>query len=640
MDTLLALGTSAAYGYSVLAMISSAAAPPPPGEPVSIPLFFETAVFLIFFVFLGRLLEGRARGRTSAAIGTLMSLQPASAVVVGGRGGEEEEEVAVELVEVGDVLRVQAGARVPTDGLLVRETGEGGVDVDESMITGEAAAVHREVGESVIGGSVVVQGQAYVRATRVGGDTALAQIASLVATAQSSKAPIQAVADRIAGDFVPTVVAIAAIDFIAWFSLTTSGIVPASWLPPNESPFLFSLLFAISVLVIACPCALGLATPTAIMVATGVGAEHGLLLKGGAALEGARSVRAVAFDKTGTLTLGKPAVSSLVVAPRSASTKEPQVIVGKELADFRQTSGRLRRSLRLLAAAEATSAHPLATAVVSFVATVTGSPSSSLPVTSTSTLPGRGIIATVDGHVVAVGSRALMDEQGISVAPALTLAAEKGEAAGASSVYAAVDGRLAVVVGLTDEVRREAGAVVRALERRGVAAFLVTGDNERTAAAVGASVDIDPSRVLANVLPQNKAAVVRELQAGEVGVMMVGDGVNDAPALAAADVGVAVGAGTDVAIESASVVLMRPSLEGVVHVLDLAKATHRRILLNFAFAFAFNVACIPLAAGVFYPAIRPTRLPPVVAGAAMAASSIFVVLSSLALRRWKPKNIL
>lgn len=623
MDVLVALGTTAAYVYSVCAVLYGAAT----GIPLA--TYFETSAMLITFVLLGKYLEVLAKGKTSEAIGKLLQLQPSTALLLTVDASGKvltEREIDAQLVQRGDILKVMPGAKIPADGVCTF----GQSHVNESMITGEANEVPKNVGDAVIGGTINSNGVIHIRATRVGRDTALAQIVNLVETAQMSKAPIQKYADYIASIFVPVVVSIAAFTFVAWYAAGEMGLYPDSWLQKNGNHFVLALMFAISVTVIACPCALGLATPTAVMVATGVGATNKILIKGGEALERAYRVQCVVFDKTGTLTKGKPSVTHQSV---KIFNKTP-------LAEF----------LTIVASAEAGSEHPLAKALVDhahnhFVL------ATNEPVTPRSTempkirdmswmreasafenVPGEGVHCQVSGVTVLVGNRKLMRSAGVTISNDIEDYVQQTEDTSGTAILVAFNGEIAGVVGISDPLKREAPFVVEGLQRMGIRCIMVTGDNWRTAKSVAHEVGID--EVYAEVLPGGKATIIKELQSEGTVVAMVGDGVNDSPALAAADVGIAIGAGTDIAIEAADYVLMRSSLEDVLTAIDLSRKTFARIKTNYIFAMGYNVLAIPVAAGVLYP-FSFVQLPPWAAGAAMASSSVSVVCSSLMLRRYQ-----
>jgi len=582
MNTLVMLGSSAAYGYSVLALLAPGLFPAGTAN-----LYFEAAAVIVTLILLGKFLEARAKGRTSEAIRRLVQLQPRQARV---RRDGAVVDLPVADVVPGDLVVVRPGEQVPVDGVLV----EGTSYVDESMLSGEPLPVAKEADSEVTGGTVNGTGSFVFRAARVGADTVLAQIIRLVENAQASKPPIQALADRIAGVFVPVVIALALLTFALWL-----------WLGP--APQLnYAFVAAVSVLVIACPCAMGLATPTAIMVGTGKGAEMGTLFRQGVALEALARIDTVVLDKTGTLTKGHP-----------------------ELTDLDVVRGAEAEVLRLVAAAEARSEHPIAKAVVA-AATARGLV---LPEPEAfAAEPGFGLEATVDGHRVQVGADRYMTRLGVDIsAHAGRVEALADEAK--SPLYAVIDGDLAAILAVADPLKEGSVAAVAALAAQGLRVAMVTGDNRRTAAAVARTAGID--EVLAEVLPADKAAEVQRLQRAGRRVAFVGDGINDAPALAQADVGVAIGTGTDIAIEAGDVILMRGDLRGLVDAVALARRTLATIRVNFFWAYAYNVALIPLAAGLFYPWLK-LLLNPMLAAAAMSVSSLFVVSNSLRLRRFAP----
>jgi len=584
MDTLIAVGTSAAYLYSVAATFVPAL--------MREPVFYETAALLITFVLLGKTLEARAKGRTGDAIRKLMGLAPKTARVL--RDGAEID-LPVEQVVAGDTVVVRPGEKVPVDGVVL----EGRSSVDESMLTGEPIPVEKGPGDAVVGATVNKLGTFTMRATKVGRDTVLAQIVRLVEQAQGSKAPVQRFADRISAVFVPAVLAAAAVTFLVWLLVVPRFADPAMY--AHVTPFVKALLAGTAVVVIACPCALGLATPTAIMVGTGKGAEIGVLFKNAEALETLHAVDAVVFDKTGTLTHGRPEVTDVV--PLAGDETEV---------------------LRVAYALERASEHPLAEAVVAH-AKERGVDSAAAD--GFAAQPGKGVTGVVDGAQAAVGNRRLMATLGIDASTADAAIAEL-ESQGKTVMLVAAGGRLAGLIAVADTIKPTSRSAVERLERLGVAVYMITGDNARTAAAVAAQAGIAPERVLAEVLPERKASEVARLQAEGRKVAMVGDGINDTPALAQADVGIAMGAGTDVAVEAGDVVLVRNDLLDVVAAVELSRATMRKIRQNFFWALGYNTLGIPVAAlGLLKPEI---------AGAAMALSSVSVVTSSLLLKRFRP----
>jgi Cu+-exporting ATPase len=583
MDTLVVVGTTTAWAYSVLVTVVPGIFRSAGIEPQT---YFDSSTAIIGLVLMGRWLEARAKAQTVGAIKELLGLQAQSARIV--RGGAEID-VPLEEVRVGDLVRVRPGERVPVDGRVI----DGLSEVDESMLTGEPMPVEKGPGESVIGATMNGRGTFLFRATRVGRDTALAHIVDLVRRAQGSKAPIQRLADRIGGIFVPVVLGLGALTFGLWFFL-------------GPDPKLTHALVAfITVVVISCPCAMGLATPTAIMVGTGKGAEAGILIRGGEALELAAGINAVIFDKTGTLTVGRPALGSVVAAPG---------FTPDEVLDF-------------AASVERGSEHPLAAAIL---ARADEAGLGQRSVEGFEAVAGRGVRGRVDGREVVVGTAAFLQASGVEQAAVASLEAAAESASAVT--YVALDGRAAGALPSVDEIKPTAAPAVRELQRAGIEVWLVTGDGARVAASVAAAVGIRADRVLAEVLPAGKADAVAAIQARGLRVAMVGDGINDAPALARADVGIAIGTGADVAMEASDVTLVGGDPRAVAVAIALSRRTRRVIRQNLMWAFGYNVVLIPVAMGVLYPIFGVTLNPALAAGA-MALSSVSVVSNSLRLRR-------
>ena len=582
MNSLVALGAGAAWIYSAVATFVPAVLP---AQTVNV--YYEAAAVIVTLILLGRYLEERAKGRTSEAIQRLVGLQPRTARVV--RDGRETD-VAIEEVRAGDIVLVRPGEKVPVDGEVI----EGASYVDESMITGEPVPASKGEGDGVVGGTINKTGSFTFRATKVGSDTVLAQIIRMVEAAQGSKLPIQALVDRVTLWFVPMVMGVAAVTSVIWLVF---GPEPA---------LTFALVNAVAVLIIACPCAMGLATPTSIMVGTGRAAEMGVLFRKGEALQTLRNAEVVALDKTGTLTLGRPELTDLVVRE---GFEESEV-------------------LRLVAAVESRSEHPIGEAIAAAAERrgLALEPASDFEAT-----PGFGISGKVAGRKVEVGADRFMVQLGHDLSELASAARRLGEE-GKSPLYAAVDGRLAAVIAVADPVKDSTPQAIAVLHDLGLKVAMITGDNRATAEAIGRKLGID--EVLAEVLPGGKVEAVKRLREGGRSVVFVGDGINDAPALAEADVGIAIGTGTDIAIEAADVVLMSGDLRGVVNALALSKATLRNVKQNLFWAFAYNASLIPVAAGVLYPAFG-ILLSPILAAGAMALSSVFVVTNALRLRRFR-----
>jgi P-type Cu+ transporter len=580
MDTLVAIGTGAAFLYGLYAIVAIYF-----GDFSFVEnLYFEVAALIITLLLVGKYMEARMKGKTSEAIKKLMNLAPKTARLV--KNGVEIE-VTLEEVEVDDILIVKPGERIPVDGVV----SDGFSAVDESMLTGESLPVDKQPGDSIVGGSLNKNGLLTMKAKAVGESTALARIIKLVEDAQGQKAPIAAMADIVSSYFVPVVIVIAIIAALTW------------WLVGKDIDFVLTIF--VTVLVIACPCALGLATPTAIMVGTGKGAENGVLFKGGEALETAHHIQAIIFDKTGTLTEGKPTLTDVI--PYN---------MDKDIL------------LRYTASAEQGSEHPLAQAIVKGA---TDKGIQLFPITKFMAVTGRGVDVTVDEKAVLIGNRAFMDERNIEL-HAIEADMDRLADEGKTPMLVAIDGLIKGIVAVADVVKPSSAKAVEQLKQMGIKVAMITGDNKKTAAAIGRQVGID--LILAEVLPQDKSSEVVKLQKQGYSVAMVGDGINDAPALAMADIGIAIGSGTDVAIESADVVLMKSDLMDVVTAIKLSRATIRNVKQNLFWAFIYNIAGIPLAAGVFY-AFGGPLLNPIFAGAAMAFSSVSVVTNALRLRRFK-----
>ncbi|MCC3412550.1 heavy metal translocating P-type ATPase [Microcoleus sp. PH2017_02_FOX_O_A] len=589
MDTLIALGTSAAYFYSVFVTFL-------PGlftsQGLNPSVYYEVATSVIALILLGKNLENRAKGETSEAIRKLMGLQAKTARIV--RNGEELE-VPIAQVAIGDIVQVRPGEQIPVDGEVI----EGASTVDEAMVTGESLAVKKQLGDEVIGATINKTGSFRFRATRVGKDTFLAQIVKMVQDAQASKAPIQKLADQVTGWFVPVVIAIALATFIIWFNAMGN--------------FTLATVTMVEVLIIACPCALGLATPTAVMVGTGKGAENGILIKGADSLELAHKIQIIVLDKTGTLTEGKPTVTDFVTIKGTAQSNELKL-------------------LQLAASVERNSEHPVGEAVVRYAQ------SQEVKLTDIQdfeAVVGSGVRGVSGGKSIALGSLRWMQELGCDT-EYLELRARAFEAASKTVVWMAVEGKIEAILAIADALKPSSARSVKALQKLGLEVAMLTGDNRATAESIAQSVGI--TRIFAEVRPDQKAAQIQALQGEGKIVAMVGDGINDAPALAASDVGIAIGTGTDVAIAASDITLISGDLQGIVTAIQLSRATMRNIRENLFFAFIYNIAGIPIAAGILYP-IFGWLLNPIIAGAAMAFSSLSVVTNALRLRNFKVKVI-
>jgi Cu+-exporting ATPase len=586
MNTLIALGTGAAWLYSTFVLLFPSVFPEGTSEP-----FFDTVSIVIALVVLGQALELRAKGQSSSAIKKLLGLQAKTARVI--RDGKEMG-LPVEEVLVGDVIQVRPGEKVPVDGVIV----EGSSAVDESMLTGESLPASKKMGDEVIGATINKTGAFKFRTTKVGKDTALAQIVKMVQDAQNSKAPIARLADTVSGYFVPVVMILAVWTFVIWFVVGP------------QPQFVYALVTSVTVLIIACPCALGLATPMSLMVGIGKGAENGILIRSGEALQTARAIQTVVLDKTGTITKGKPELTDIVISEQSS-------VISDDL-------------LRLAASVEKISEHPLAQAIVE------GAQARKLILTEVKdfeAIPGHGVSAKVEGKNILIGNLTLMNREKI----ALGLLEEKSKSLaddGKTPMFIALDGKAAGIIAVADTVKEDSAEAVKALQGLGIEVVMITGDNRRTAEAIARKVGV--TRVLAEVLPEDKAKNVQLLQAEGKKVAMVGDGINDAPALAQADVGLAIGTGTDVAIEASDITLIKGSLKGVVTAIEVSRATMKNIYQNLVGAFFYNVLGLPIAMGVLFPFFG-LLLSPMIAGAAMAFSSVTVVGNANRLRGFKPK---
>jgi Cu+-exporting ATPase len=586
MNTLIALGTGAAWLYSTFAILFPAVFPEGTSEP-----FYDVVAVVIALVVLGQALELRAKGQSSAAIKKLLGLQAKTARVI---RDSVEMDIPVEEVLVGDVIQVRPGEKVPVDGVIV----EGNSTVDESMLTGESLPVSKKKGDEVIGATLNKTGAFKFRATKVGKDTALAQIVKMVQDAQNSKAPIARLADTISGYFVPIVMILAVWTFVIWFVIGP------------QPQLVYALVTSVTVLIIACPCALGLATPMSLMVGIGKGAEHGILIRSGEALQTARAIQTVVLDKTGTITKGKPELTDVVINDRSAVDND--------------------QLLRLAASVEKVSEHPLAQAIVE------GAQARKielLEVNDFEAIPGHGVSARIEGRSALIGNLKLMNRDNITLGKLedkSKLLADDGK----TPMYIALDGKAAGILAVADTVKEDSAEAIKSLQSLGIEVVMITGDNRRTAEAIARKVGV--TRVLAEVLPEDKANNVHQLQAENKKVAMVGDGINDAPALAQADVGLAIGTGTDVAIEASDITLIKGSLKGVVTAIEVSRATMTNIYQNLVGAFFYNVLGIPVAMGILFPFFG-LLLSPLIAGAAMAFSSVTVVGNANRLRGFRPK---
>ncbi|WP_341732944.1 heavy metal translocating P-type ATPase [Microcoleus sp. EPA2] len=589
MDTLIALGTSSAYFYSVCVTVF-------PGfflaQGLITSVYYEVAASVIALILLGKTLENRAKGETSEAIRKLMGLQAKTARIV--RNGQELE-VPLAQVEIGDIVQVRPGEQIPVDGEMI----EGYSTIDEAMVTGESLPVKKQVGDEVIGSTINKTGSFKFRTTRIGQDTFLAQIVKMVQDAQGSKAPIQKLADEVTGWFVPAVIAVALATFIIWFNATGN--------------LTLATVTMVEVLIIACPCALGLATPTAVMVGTGKGAENGVLIKGAESLELAHKIQVIVLDKTGTLTEGKPTVTDFVTMKGIANSNELKL-------------------LKLAASVERNSEHPVGEAVVRYAAF---QEVSLTDVKDFEAIAGSGVRGVVEGKSIALGTLRWMQELGFDT-EYLELRARAWESASKTVVWMAVEGKIEGILGIADALKPSSARVVKALQKLGLEVAMLTGDNRATAESIAHAVGID--RIFAEVRPDQKVAKIQALQAQGKIVAMVGDGINDAPALAASDVGIAIGTGTDVAIAASDITLISGDLQGIVTAIQLSRATMRNIRENLFFAFIYNIAGIPIAAGILYP-IFGWLLSPIIAGGAMAFSSVSVLTNALRLRNFQPKYI-
>ncbi|KAL0393528.1 UNVERIFIED_CONTAM: putative copper-transporting ATPase HMA5 [Sesamum latifolium] len=611
MDVLIALGTNAAYFYSVYSILRAATSPSFESTD-----FFETSSMLISFILLGKYLEVLAKGKTSEAIEKLMDLSPETATLLTiDRDGNvlKEEEIDSQLIQKNDVMKILPGAKLPCDGFVTW----GQSHVNESMITGESRPVAKTKGDTVIGGTLNANGVLHVKATKVGSESALSQIVRLVESAQMAKAPVQKFADLVSKFFVPLVIVLSISTWFAWFSAGKLNGYPKSWIPSSMDGFELALQFGISVMVIACPCALGLATPTAVMVGTGVGASQGVLIKGGQALESTHKVNCIVFDKTGTLTMGQPVVVS------------SRLLKDISLQEFNS----------LVAAAEVNSEHPLAKAIIEYAEKSRQDEENPLwpEARDFESITGHGVKAVVQGKEVLVGNKSLMLDHNVDVPLDAEEMLAETEGFAQTGILVSIDRELHGILAVSDPLKPGAKGVVSILKSMKINSIIVTGDNQGTANAIAKEVGI--CNVIAEAKPEHKAEKVKELQVIWQRCGYGGDGINDSPALVAADVGMAIGAGTDIAIEAADIVLMKSNLEDVITAIDLSRKTFFRIRLNYLWALGYNTLSIPIAAGALFPSTG-FRLPPWVAGGAMAASSVSVVCSSLLLKNYKRPKVL
>jgi len=649
MDVLVAIGTTSSYVYAFLSMWHD-----DPGY-----RFFETSAVLITFVLLGKWMNAMAVRKTSQALTQLMKLQAKTAIKITTastdsnlwnplRDSYTEETVPIENVQPGDIVKILRGSNIPADGIVIH----GEMTVDQSMITGESIPILKSPGDNVIGGTICAEtgtisddkkgnhaltAAAFVRVTGVGADSALSQIVHMVQEAQSKQVPIQKLADSIASIFVPAVVIFSFLTFLAWWACCKAGVVPIGWYG-EEKPIAFSLMFGIASLVISCPCALGLATPTAVMVGTGVGARCGILLKGGESLEVASKANVVLFDKTGTLTKGKPAVTDFIMVASEVFLRS--LMKGSPIENSQISTEDFL--IWLLGSLERNSEHVLATAIVNFAEKKIEDSLRSNPFAEPAdfvAVTGRGASGVIGNNMkVAIGNRAFAQREKMAIPSGIEKCMQKLESEGKTAILAGVNGTACAVLGIADELKMEAPQTVQYLQKLGMEIWMVTGDSKRTAYAIADQLNLPIDRVIAEALPTSKIEQVRKLQQEGKIVCMVGDGINDAPALAEADIGISMGTGSDIAAEASDMVIVGGNIAATCTALHLSKAIFRRIKLNFAFSMGYNIFCIPLAAGVLFPFLH-MRLPPTIAAIAMALSSVSVVFSSLALRLYKPPNI-